>query len=279
MQNKETTLLDSSLNTGQFFKLPILNTYKNYNIKVLDCKGYKQLYIYEKDKFKKLDCIENDLSSKKHKPKEDNTIEFKNVIRSKIKLQRLAKCNEEHWKTFITLTFKDNITDLSKAYKLFRNFIKSINRVYKDFKWLCVPEFQKSGRVHYHLITNIELDNSHIIQTQEYNGNIYYHIKQWKNGFDCVELVKDKDGNDTKKLCGYIAKYMSKAYIEDCFFNKNRYYCSQNLIQPITYYIDLKNEKDINTLSDILSNTDLIYKNDYLDNYSNSTISFLEYKK
>jgi len=289
---KETTLLDSSLNTVPFSSKHTLNSYKKYSIKILDCKEYKQLYIFEKSKFYKYKDLEDNLHLLDYDKKlilndnnyssslnTDNEVLFKNVIRSKIKLQRLAKSNCDSWKTFITLTFNENITDLSIAYKKFRNFTRSISRIKKDFKWLCVPEFQKSGRVHYHLVTNIDLEDQNIIFKQEFEGNIYFHTKQWqKNGFDCIESVKDKDGNDTKKICGYISKYMSKSYIEDCFFNRNRYYCSQNLNRPREILIDLDNEEDLNNYLKLINTCDAIYSNNYKDNFDN-LITFIELRE
>lgn len=299
MQNKETTLLDSSLNTVLLSIEKLNKSYiKNYNIKVIDMQDYKQIYLFprqksyrekipKKDYINDLDLFNNELNIRKQFNANDKPL-FKNIIRSKIKLQRLVKCNEKHFKTFITLTFNQNITDLSEAYKIFRRFIIRTSKLQKDFKWVCVPEFQKSGRVHYHLITNIDLNNTDLIYKQEEKDKIYYHIKTWskliKNnqeyslGFDCVELVKDKDGNDTKKLCGYIAKYMSKAYIEDCFYNKNRYYTSQNLIQPFDILIDTTDNEDNAKLKDLLKCSDIIYTNSYKDCFDND-ITFIEIKK
>lgn len=298
-QRKETTLLDSSLNTVLLSIEKLNKSYiKNYNIKVIDMQDYKQIYLFprhktyfekmpKKDYLNDLELFNNDFKTRSQFKVNDKPL-FKNVIRSKIKLQRLVKCNENAFKTFITLTFNQNITDLNDAYKAFRRFIVRTSKLQKDFKWVCVPEFQKSGRVHYHLITNIDLTNTDLIYTQTRANQIYYHIKTWskliKNnqeyslGFDSVEEVKDKEGNDTKKLCGYIAKYMSKAYIEDCFFNHNRYYSSQNLIQPYEILIDTDNDNDNLKLTDLLKNSDIIYDNKYKDIYDND-ITFLEIKK
>lgn len=297
-QKKETTLLDSSLNTVLLSIEKLNKSYiKNYNIKIIDMQDYKQIYLFprqktyhekmpKKDYINDLDLFNNNSITRNQFNTNDKPL-FKNVIRSKIKLQRLVKCNEKDFKTFITLTFKDNITDLSQAYKIFRRFIIRTSKLQNNFKWVCVPEFQKSGRVHYHLITNIDLDNTDLIYKQQEEDKIYYHIKTWskliKNnqeyslGFDCVELVKDKDGNDTKKLCGYIAKYMSKSYIDDCFYNKNRYYSSQNLIQPYDIFIDTTDIQDNAKLQDLFNNFDIIYTNSYKDNFDND-ITFIEIK-
>ena len=121
-KENETTLLDSSLNTV-VLSLEQLNKiyYKNYNIKVIDMQDYKQIYIFpnvkvyrEKiDNDKKLLFNDNlfNYDKKTRSSFSDNKPLFKNVIRSKIKLQRLVKCNSNEFKTFITLTFKEDIKD------------------------------------------------------------------------------------------------------------------------------------------------------------------------
>src|SRR5690606_15820961 len=52
-----------------------------------------------------------------------------------------------------TLTYRDNFTDLSGAYKHFSAFIQSLRHKFgKTFKYICVPEFQKRGAVHFHAL-------------------------------------------------------------------------------------------------------------------------------
>jgi hypothetical protein len=71
---------------------------------------------------------------------------------------------------------------------------------------------------------------------------------------------------------------MSKAYIEDCFYNKNRYYSSQNLIQPYDILIDTTDIEDNAKLEDLFKNSDIIYTNSYKDCFDND-ITFIEIKK
>lgn len=290
---KETTLLDSSLNTSDFLNMPIFKYQYNYNIKIIDLQGYKQVYIYplqhfkqvkgnEKKQFKELDLIIDTNYKKDYKEIQEKTkkVDFKNVIRSKLKCQRLIKANDKVWKSFITLTFKENITDLSLAYKILYKKLHYIKtRIKKDFKWVCIPEYQKNGRVHYHLITNIELNDKKLVSIQKYNGNLFYHLKIWENiGYNCIQTIKDKEGNDNKKICGYISKYMTKQYIEDTFYNKNRYYCSQNLNKPKEYYVDSTSDRGIQILKTLIYNNELIYSNNYNDTFENN-IQFLEFKE
>ena len=223
--NEPTNILDSRLIS------PTLEI-KNYNVKLVDCNEYIQVYFYKKKKIKKNIVKDFDLNLKKLNIDTDlnnNTnnfdnelkkIEERNIIRSKLSCQRLAKANMKDWETFITLTFEKNITDVQKANKQFRYFIDKIRRVKKDFKYLCITEFQKRGAIHYHLLTNININDDTLMYTQNDNKN-FRHIKYWHNGFNSVEILK----GDTKKVIGYISKYMTKD-IDDRLFSKHRYFYS-----------------------------------------------------
>ena len=172
--NEPINILDSRLIS------PTLEI-KNYNVKLVDCNEYIQVYFYKKKKIKKNIVKDFDLNLKKLNIDTDlnnNTnnfdnelkkIEERNIIRSKLSCQRLAKANMKDWETFITLTFEKNITDVQKANKQFRYFIDKIRRVKKDFKYLCITEFQKRGAIHYHLLTNININDIAIIMENSNN--------------------------------------------------------------------------------------------------------------
>mgnify|MGYP006868095900 FL=1 len=276
--NEPTNILDSRLIS------PTLEI-KNYNVKLVDCNEYIQVYFYKKKKIKKNIVKDFDLNLKKLNIDTDlnnNTnnfdnelkkIEERNIIRSKLSCQRLAKANMKDWETFITLTFEKNITDVQKANKQFRYFIDKIRRVKKDFKYLCITEFQKRGAIHYHLLTNININDDTLMYTQNDNKN-FRHIKYWHNGFNSVEILK----GDTKKVIGYISKYMTKD-IDDRLFSKHRYFYSQNLIKPKNNFIDLDNEKEVKFYNEKIQDKELIYQNNYINSFDNENVLFLEFKK
>lgn len=66
--------------------------------------------------------VNTDYLVKKENLNKERKIELKNILRSKFQLQRLVKSNEDIFKTFITLTFADNIQDIAKANKCFKNW-------------------------------------------------------------------------------------------------------------------------------------------------------------
>lgn len=270
------------------------NELKPYDIKLVDCGNYVQIYYYEKKKTR-INNDNSDLKLKKidfkcHENKEDiklvdiNNIEEKNIIRSKLKCQRLAKANIDDWKSFITLTFKENITDIKIANKKFRNYIDTIKKNKKDFKYLCITEFQKRGSIHYHILTNLICDSDFIpkrVPKNLYNPNTYswkkieyYDLKYWNNGYSSAEIVT----GDIKKIIGYISKYMTKD-IDNRLFNHRRYFCSRNLNFPKENYINLENEKDKAFYKKTIQDSKLNYQNEYINPYDNSKVTFLEFIK
>lgn len=285
MNSNNNALTNDDVGTPILDSKHIVETFKkSYDVKLVDCGSYSQVYIYENKKFhtrKKDKDVDLELKKLKidkfveSKTKSNtcnltNKIEERSIIRSKLECQRLAKSNMEDWKTFITLTFEENVTSVPFANKRFRYFVKKVQRVKQDFKYLCIPEFQKRGAVHYHLLTNVSIDDKTLIFAQEDNPK-FKHIKYWIDGFTSVEIME----NDAKKVVGYIAKYMTKD-IDDRLFGRHRYFYSQNLYKPKENFIDLESEQDCNFYKKIIQDKELIYQNEYINPYDGSSVTFLE---
>lgn len=278
--HSEAPILDSSL--------IVTTSIKPYNIKMIMCGDYCQLYFLKEKKIKRKKEDNFDLELKKininkmfddYKQKQKspptltNNIQLKNITRSKLECQRLAKANMKDWRTFITLTFADNIQDIKSANKRFRYFVDKVQRVKKDFKYLCITEFQKRGAVHYHLLCNADINDKELIYKQEDNPK-FLHIKYWNDGFTSVEPMN----SDSKKVVGYISKYMTKD-IDNRLFNRHRYFYSRNLIKPIESYIDSNDSKDLNYYTKKIQGKELIYQSEYTNPYDNSKVTFLELLK
>ncbi len=268
---------------------------KLYDVKLVKCGKYTQVYLYQNKKSKKISSrdktefnlnkldLENNLSFKSNEVKTySNNIELRSINRSKLECQRIAKTNFNDWETFITLTFEENITNLDLANKKFKYFIDKVRRVKRDFKYLCIPEFQKRGAVHYHLLTNLKC-NSDIIPRRPtkklYNPSSktwrqleFYDIKYWLNGYSSAEPLN----GDIKKVVGYISKYMTKD-IDNRLFNRHRYFYSRNLITPKESFINLDDKNDLEFYKKIIQDNNLIYHNSYENPYDNTMVTFLEY--
>lgn len=216
-----TLLLDSSLITA--------TPYQTYDTKIIECGNYFYLYDFGKTKKKrikniqtlddgklrkkieiekkeKIKEIENNKNEIKKENKEEkikkeiklkeikiNKIEMKNINRSKFNLQMLIKTNENIFKTFITLTFRDEITDIRESNNFFHNFITQIKRAYKEFSYISVPEFQKNGRIHYHLLTNIDYDDIKLLNENISFCNLLSKLNKTKYKLCKCSSFKDND--------------------------------------------------------------------------------------
>lgn len=200
-------ILDNSLKSGTFPKI-------YYDIKCIKFGKYTHYYkrkcltikkINDKENIKKIrkDIKENDLFCLNSEIKKTPTlkeIEVKNINRSKFNLCRLVGCNEDKFKTFITLTFRDEITNISVANYEFNKFIKKIKKagVLPNFFYIAVPEFQKNGKAHYHVLSNInyndiKLINENISLQELYHRIIKNQIKLYKNFFTSYLNLKIND--------------------------------------------------------------------------------------
>lgn len=205
------------------------------------------------------------------------TILLSNAIRSNLNCQRIAKTNRKEWESFITLTFAENITDIRIANQMFNAWRTNIKKLKPNFKYLAVPEFQKRGAVHYHILSNLGLEDKDIILKQQIKTgkavkySDLYDVKYWTKGFARVDFIK----NDYKKIYSYICKYMTKD-IDNKLFGKKRYFYSQNLDRPFETYLNLSNEKDFDYFMNILKGANIEYKSVYEDVYTKQTIEFIE---
>ena len=126
----------------------------------------------------------------------------------------------------LTLTFKENLTDIDDAWKVFKYFNKLMKFRYRD-KWayVAVPEFQKRGAVHFHLAVSGFYSVSTIRRLWlracgQYLGNI-----------DITSPRKfGKNSWNPKRLSNYLSKYMTKN--ESVDFNKKRYSSGGEIIVP-----------------------------------------------
>ena len=158
-----------------------------------------------------------------------------NARRASLAFRRLVACNlgGSAKPVLVTLTYRDNFTDLAGAYKHLTAFNQSLRRKWKDIKYVCVPEFQKRGAVHFHALfwkipEEVVLQERH---TREL-------ARQWGKGF---VYLKETDGDE--KLSYYLTKYMAKAFTDPKLKNMKCYVASQNIERPKVFG---GNDLDIN---------------------------------
>jgi len=131
-----------------------------------------------------------------------------NLRRTASKMKRLINANSE-MKFFITLTYAKNEQDIKKANNDFKKFILKLRYYYGDFKYLAVPEFQKRGAVHFHLLCfGLPYVRKESIQ------RAWGEITSQSLPFTRIEAVRSR-----KKALVYVCKYMAKTADKTSGFN------------------------------------------------------------
>ena len=294
------SILDSSL----IFQSKL----KKYSVKSIVCGEFTQFYFYKTKRIISDKNLEKNISRKKEIEKyetkykikqifdEDDLykkdekrvgqslkeIELRNINRSKFELQRLVKSNIHDFKTFITLTFDQqksdiNINDITLANKKFNIFRTYIRQLTNDFKYICVQEFQKRGAVHYHLLTNLDyttcglfLQEKKLWNKSSKSWQVGKPIKGWSYGYSLAKPLDDIN------VIGYISKYMTKD-IDNRLFEKRRYHYSRNLKKPSEYYFDYDNKLDFLHFLKHICEKELVYKQEYVDKFGD-IVEFYEYR-
>ena len=273
---------------------------KHYTHKIVQCGRYYQVYSFADIKTKKdqnlekmrkfnpnLYEVDTDDLSKKESREDEKEILLKNIQRSKLQMERIVKTNEQIFKTFITLTFKENETDITTANKAFNSFRTYIKKIKPDFKYVAVPEFQKRGAVHYHVLSNIDYTDFKLLSKEEKrlwnrssrSWQIGRNIKGWNKGYslvkNCSNIINPNTG-DKVNVVGYMAKYMTKD-IDKRLWGKRRFLYSLSLDRPSIIYIDESIEKEQSKLNMIELLLNKRYENYYFDKLG-VMINFEEYE-
>ena len=161
--------------------------------------------------YEEIGGVEYNKATKKERSKESKEhSEQSSLSRTKQKIYNYAFSNDWSNGLFFTITFDPKQVDsfdYDKCYKRLHQFLKNINDQNPDFKYIFVPEFHKSGRIHFHGIgTNcdkLKLEDSGIKK----NGKKIYNVnsKTFRYGFTTVSKIED-----TQKVSSYITKYITK---------------------------------------------------------------------
>lgn len=205
-------------------------------LKVLLCGRIAIVKQYEKEiwyntLYPKLKKNKTGWGEREKTEEEKKDIRKRANYRARNNVYNLISTNAWFWKkednsmylpTFLTLTYKENITDIKEANYLHSKFIKRLNyHTYgtkkMQLKYLSVIEFQKRGAIHYHIIF-FNLPFIHKTEISEI----------WDQGFILIKKIDDK-----QNVAGYLTKYMSKGNNDIRLDKKKRYMCSRKLLRPI----------------------------------------------
>lgn len=226
--------------------------------------AFKKQTEVDDEKKKELDWIydfENDSEDRKELRR------IQTLRDSKNNLKRLAIRNFKPGKSlFVTLTYRSDehlsFFDIDTADKHFRSFIDSLREESEQqFHYIAVREFTKRGRIHFHLLTDFEidgdLDDPEEVDLQRWERDV---ARVWGHGFVDIKVT-----NAIDNVGAYLSKYMSKEIDMDYFRHKKYYLCSKGLKRPsvltgtvaLDLYNAMKKENEVYTNS---------YESEYLGN-------------
>lgn len=170
--------------------------------------------------------------------------------RAKMSFWRLVAHNLERRGVpcLVTLTSADRALGLTRGYLFIREFKRQYeNKMGKTFTYIAVPEWQKKGRLHFHLI--IWGIPELVAQSERATRNLQ---RLYARGYLDVRVARDS----SPKIASYLAKYMSKAYSDKRLGGRRCYTTSREIDKPTTF--------GSNTLSSYL--TDIIPVDNSLEN-------------
>lgn len=228
---------------------------KSVKSKVIISGNVIEVYEYEKSVYKGYKSNGGRNKEADEEGKEKNRKDT--LRRARQEVRRIVNANvgaygEHCTSKFLTLTFGDNITDLDKAHYEYKKFIQRMNYlVYgKKSGWLrytAVPEFQKRGAVHYHVILyNLPYTKADVI------------AKVWGNGFIKINKIDDVDN-----VGAYVCKYLSKEQDNDRLKGRKCYFNSRGLFKPVVIEDEKKVENIKNSLPREKRTVLTAYENDY----------------
>lgn len=154
--------------------------------------------------------------------------------------------NFDKWEYFITLTFdfrREGEYSHDLVIEKLKKWINNQKHQNKNMTYLLVPEFHKSGRLHFHgLIANVPKWKFSEARTPKgrlikVNGVQIYNLDNYKLGFTTISKIQSQE-----KVSNYISKYATKELIT--LKNKRRYWYSRNLEKPKLEYSYLDTNLD-----------------------------------
>lgn len=159
-------------------------------------------------------------------PRTRNEKSQSSLSRTRIRLYRLVSANLQHCDgllpTFCTLTYKKNETSRKIAAHDLKLYHQRLSyHVGKSIRYIAIPEFQKRGAIHYHIIyfnlpyVPVELMASKIWG----HGNVDIHVL-----------------GHVKNTSAYVAKYITKDTLDSRHKGHRILITSRGLKQPITVY-------------------------------------------
>lgn len=163
-----------------------------------------------------------------------------NLSRARQNVRRIVWANLTPHTKFLTLTTKENVTDVKKFRRMFTTFLQEMKRNGYNLSYLYVLERQKRGAIHAHLVIfNDEKISLKVLKKCWHYGNENIHIL---NG------LKYKSSESICDVGAYVCKYITKESVTE--WGTRTYNCSKNLKRPVSLNCKLYGDREIGLISD-----------------------------
>lgn len=163
-----------------------------------------------------------------------------NLSRARQTVRRIIWCNVTPHTKFMTLTVKENITDVKEFRRMFTTFLQAMKRNGFDLDYLCVLERQKRGAIHAHCVVfNDEKIPLKILK------------KCWHYGRSEIKILNGLKYKTDEKIVdvgAYVCKYITKEAISE--WGSRSYNCSKGLKRPIDISLKQFGDYDIGLFED-----------------------------
>lgn len=226
---------------------------------------------YEKGVFKGRSSCGGRYKEADEKSKEKNRVDC--LRRARQEIRRIVNANvgaygEEFTAKFLTLTFRDHVTNLDQAHYEFKKFIQRMNYMVfgvksGNLRYTAIPEFTKQGRVHYHVIIyNIPFTHVDLI------------FKTWGNGWVWINKIDNVDN-----VGAYVCKYLTKAQDDERLRGRKCYFNSRGLFKPVVIEDEKKTEIIKKSLPSEFMRVSKEYENEHLGKISYKQYNLKRVKK
>lgn len=183
----------------------------NYQITFIEHRNTKQNILrIDKDHYKNLNTGE--IKEVKHK---ESRADSKNTVKQSLKkIRELINTNivEVEKALWVTLTYKENMTDPKRLYKDFDKFMKRLRYNFQDYniEYINVCEPQSRGAWHCHVILIFDKQAPYI--ANEKMSEI------WGHGFTKTNMIYN-----INNIGAYLTSYLSDMELEEVEENKIEY--------------------------------------------------------
>jgi len=199
------------------------NIKRIYFIKTVKYGKYKDVYDYAKVQVS-FNAERVDFAKNKTTRKQKRTL-----YRIRSQVYRLIQANRgrhgKHKAVFITLTDREQETDIKKANRNIKAFVRRLKQhLGYAPRYIIVPERHKSGAVHHHgVFFNLPFIDVRLLKTD-----------LWVKGYVEIQLPRK-----IKSVARYLIKYLTKDTLNVLPKNEKAYFTSRGLIRPSETFDDV----------------------------------------